>query len=517
MVLKSKSFIMRRLTLVFILLSGCIILHAQEKPLPAFIRDSLNSYIIQGMRNWDIPGLSIAIVKDGKVIFMKGYGVTTLGSKQPVNEQTIFMIGSNTKAFTATALCILQASGEVNLNDKVRKWMPGFRLRDTLATHEINIVDLLSHRLGFESYKGDFTYWSSNLTRQQVIQKMSLIEPAYSFRSGYGYCNAAYVTAGELIPAITGKNWEQTVREKIVRPLKMNRTLMLAKDFRNAENAASPHTMVDFKLATIPVVTIDNLAPAGSMSSSAEDLAKWLLAQLANGELDDKQILPAEALQNTRVASSIVFTDPRDNQETHFYLYGLGLFMSDRNGKIIYSHLGGVDGFLSTVMFVPEEKLGIVVLTNTDQNKFSQNLANEIVNAFFGLPYKGYSNKSLMLFKKGTIISKSTIDSLRKVVSLNYSPDLPLESFTGVYVNEVYGQIEIKLENRKLCIHFSNHPDLTAQLEHIKNNNFLCTYSNPIMGVVQLPFTVEQAAVKKMSLKVSDFIENTPYVFIKQH
>jgi len=191
--------------------------------------------------------------------------------------------------------------------------------------------------------------------------------------------------------------------------------------------------------------------------------------------------------------------------------------MSDRNGKIVYSHLGGIDGFLSTVMFVPEDKLGVVVLTNTDQNKFSQNLANEIVNAFFGLPYKGYSNKSLTQFKKTAIISKSKIDSLRKVVSLNYSPDLPLEAFTGVYVNEVYGQIEIKLENGKLRIHFSIHSDLTAQLEHIKNNNFLCTYSNPTMGIVQLPFVVEQAAVKKMSLKVSDFIENTPYEFMKQH
>ncbi len=507
---------MKKLALVFLLLSGCIIIHAQEKPLPAFIRDSLNSYITQGMHNWGIPGLSIAIVKDGKVVFIKGYGTTKLESEQPVNEQTLFMIGSNTKAFTATALSILQASGAVSLNDKVQKWMPGFRLRDTLATNEINIVDLLSHRLGFASYQGDFTYWSSNLTRQQVIQKMSLIEPAYSFRSGYGYCNAAYVTAGELIPAITGKNWEQTVRESILTPLKMDRTLMLAREFKNAENAASPHTIVDYKLAAIPVINIDNLAPAGSMSSSAEDMAKWLLAQLANGEIDGKQIIPDEALQATRNASSIVFTDTRDNQETHFYLYGLGLFISDRNGKIVYSHLGGIDGFLSTVMFAPEDKLGIVVLTNTDQNKFSQNLAKEIVNSFFGLPYRGYSNKSLTQFKKGTILSKSTIDSLRKVVSLNYSPDLPLEAFTGVYVNEVYGKIEIRLENRKLCIHFSNHPDLTAHLEHIKSNNFLCTYSNPIMGIVQIPFVVGQAEVKKMSLKVSDFIEDTPYEFVKQ-
>jgi CubicO group peptidase (beta-lactamase class C family) len=508
---------MKRIALVFTILLNGIFSNAQERPLPAFIADSLNSYITQGMHNWEIPGLSIAIVKDGKVIFIKGYGTTKLESKQLVNEQTLFMIGSNTKAFTATALSVLQASGAVSLADKVEKWMPGFRLRDTLATHEINIVDLLSHRLGFASYQGDFTYWSSNLNRLQVIQKMSLIEPAYSFRSGYGYCNAAYVTAGELIPAITGKSWEQTVRESILTPLKMDKTLMLAREFKNAENAASPHTMVDYKLKSIPIANIDNLAPAGSMSSNAEDMAKWLLVQLANGEIDGKQIIPAEALQTTRTASSIVFTDTRDNQETHFYLYGFGLFISDRNGKIVYSHLGGIDGFLSTVMFVPEDKLGIVVLTNTDQNKFSQNLANEVVNAFFGLPYKGYSNKSLAQYKKGNIISKSRIDSLRKVIDLNYSPDLPLETYTGTYENEVYGRIEIKLENRSLNIYFSNHPDLVGSLEHIRNNNFLCTYSNPIMGIVEVPFAINSGKVTELVLRVSDFVENTPYEFKKQN
>lgn len=508
---------MKRIALVFFILLNSSFSSAQKMQLPAFITDSLNNYITQGMLNWEIPGLSIAIVKDGKVIFIKGYGTRKLGDNQPVNEQTLFMIGSNTKAFTATALSILQASGAMSLTDKVQKWMPGFRLQDSLATREINIVDLLSHRLGLESYQGDFTYWSSNLTRQQVIQKLSLIEPAYSFRSGYGYCNAAYVTAGELIPAITGKSWEQTVRESILAPLKMDRTLILSREFENAENAASPHTMVDYKLTSIPIANIDNLAPAGSMSSNAVDMAKWLLAQLAGGEIEGKQLIPTEALQTTRTVSSIVFTDTRDNQETHFYLYGLGLFMSDRNGKILYSHLGGIDGFLSTVMFVPEDKLGVVVLTNTDQNKFSQNLTNEIVNAFFGLPYKGYSDKSLFQFKKGNIISKSRIDSLRNVINLNFSPDLPLETFTGMYENEVYGRIEIKLKNRELNIHFSNHPNLTGKLEHIKNNEFLCSYSNPIMGIVEVPFTIVSGKVTELVLRVSDFVEKTPYKFIKKN
>lgn len=508
---------MKRMAVFIIVILGCAITKAQEKPLPAFVADSLNGYIAQGMLNWRIPGMSVAIVKDGKVVYMKGFGVTKLGGTKAVNEHTLFMIGSNTKAFTATALAILQASGAVNLYDKVQKWMPAFRLRDSLATREINIVDLLSHRIGVASYQGDFTYWSSSLSRQQVIQKMSLIKPAIGFRAGYGYCNAAYVTAGELIPAISGKTWEQTVRENILAPLKMDRTLMLASEFKKAENVASPHTLVDFKLVTIPVIDIDNLAPAGSMSSTSADMAKWLIAQLANGETEGKPVLPVEALQATRNASSIVFTDARDHQDTHFYLYGLGWFINDRDGKMLYSHLGGIDGFLSTVMFVPEEKLGVIVLTNTDQNKFSQNIANEIVNSFLGMPYKGYSNKSLMQFNKDIAITKSIIDSLKKVIALNHKPDLPLQAFTGVYENELYGPIDIKSENNQLCIHFSNHPGLTGKLEHIKNNAFLCTYSNPVMGIVQIPFVIENEKVKELSLHVSDFVEQTPYAFKKQN
>ena len=168
-------------------------MNAQEKELPTFITDSLQNYIIQGMNDWQIPGMAVAIVKDDEIVFMKGFGVTQVNGKEPVDENTLFMIGSNTKAFTATALSVLNDAGVLNLNDKVQKWMPEFKLKDELAGKEVNIVDLLSHRIGFESFQGDFTYWSSNLTRAEVIQKMSLINAPYSFRTRWGYCNAAYV------------------------------------------------------------------------------------------------------------------------------------------------------------------------------------------------------------------------------------------------------------------------------------------------------------------------------------
>ncbi|HEY3371555.1 MAG TPA: serine hydrolase [Prolixibacteraceae bacterium] len=506
---------MKRLVFALTLALFCWTVNAQEKKLPVFITDSLNNYIVKGMNDWKIPGLAVAIVKDGKVVYINGFGTTRMGGPESVDENTLFMIGSNTKAFTSTTLSILQAAGKLNLNDKVKKWMPEFQLKDSLASHEINIIDLLSHRIGFETFQGDFTYWSSNLSRAEVIRKMRFIDAPYGFRTKWGYCNAAFLTAGELIPRITGKSWEQTVKDSILIPLKMNRTLMLANDLKKSTNVAQPYTIVDNQLIEIPIPQIDNLAPAASMSSSAKDMTSWLLAQLNEGKLNGQQLIPAMAIRNIRTPASIMGIDPRDHKFSHFRLYGLGLAIGDRDGKLMYSHTGAVDGFLSSVMFLPEEKLGIVVLTNTDQNNFFQNLTDEIRDAFLELPYQGFSYQSLEQFKKRNQLANDKMDTIKNMIKRHNKPALPINSYTGKYQNPVYGWIEIKLENDLLNIHFSNHPDLIGKLEHIQNDNYLCTYSNPTMGIVEIPFTIKDGVVTGLTLRVADFLEFTPYQFSK--
>lgn len=493
----------------------CFTVSAQEKSLPIFITDSLDTYIERGMKDWKIPGLSVAIVKGDSVVYLKGFGVTDIESNEPVNENTLFMIGSNTKAFTATALSILEESTEFKLTDKVHRWMPEFHLKDSVANTAVNIVDLLSHRIGFETFQGDFTYWASDLSRAEVIQKMSLIEAPYSFRTKWGYSNAAYVTAGELIPRIINRSWEETVKDSILLPLMMNRTLMLAEELENASNTAKPHTLIANDLVEIPVAKINNLAPAGSMSSSAKDMTQWLFAQLNNGKINGEQVISAKGVQTIRNPSSILGVDSRNNQETHFYLYGMGLMINDRDGKLVYSHTGGVDGFLSSVLFMPEEKLGIVVLTNTDQNNFFQNLTDEIQDAFLRLPYQNYSKKSLERLKEDKFAEVKLLDSLKNVIRLKNKPSLSLIKYAGHYSNDLYGTISIKLENNKLNIYFSNHPNLVGKLEHLQNDTFLCTYSIPIFGTTEIPFKVEKGKVSGVTLKVADFIEMTPYEFKK--
>lgn len=503
----------------FLLFLTCIIsiatVEAQERKLPVFITDSLDNYIKTAIADWNIPGAAVAVVKDGNVVFMKGYGVTEAGGKEPVDENTLFMIGSNTKAFTATALSILQESGQMSMNDKVIRWMPEFRLRDSLATADLRICDLLSHRIGFETFQGDFTYWTSNLTRAQIIGKMALIHAPYPIRTTWGYCNAAFVTAGELIPRITGRKWEEVVRDSILKPLQMDRTIIMSSEMKDVKNIAYPHTIIDNKIARVKYANLDNLAAAGSIVSSASDMSHWLLAQLAMGKYNNKQVIPSGALQTIRKPYSIITSDPADDRLSHFYLYGLGLSINDLNGEILYSHTGGVDGFLSCVMFMPEEQLGIVVLTNSDQNGLYNTLASEIRDSFLGLPFKNYSGRSLARFRMNQAESTRVLDSLRSIVALGNKPILPLSSFTGRYTNELYGDIFINIEKDQLVISFSNHPDMKAMLQYIDNNSFLCTYSNPEMGIVEMPFRLTDGKVSGLTLRVSDFVEFLPYEFQK--
>jgi len=503
---------MKRVLLWIILASIFMDAHAQT---PTFITDSLDQYIRRGITAWGIPGLAVAVVKEGSIVYAKGFGTTRVNGNTPVNEQTMFMIGSNTKAFTGLSLAMLQEAGKIRLSDKVTKWMPEFRLKDSLASREVNIIDLLSHRIGFETFQGDFTYWTSNLSRQEVIRRMGRIDPVYSFRSKWGYCNAAFLTAGELVPRITGISWEAMVRDSILTPLNMNQTLMLSDEMMKSDHAASPHTLVDGTLKEIPVPDINNLAPAASMSSNVTDMSKWLIANLNNGLVDGKQIIPARAFQSIRRPASIRNVDPRNKQETHFYLYGLGFEISDRDGKLVYSHTGAVDGFLSSLLFIPEENLGIVVLTNTDQNNLFLDLTYEIRDAFLGLPYKGFSDKSLKEFREYRHEADSRIDSLRNLVKLNNESSLPLKAYAGTYTNEVYGTVNITIENKELVAHFSNHPGLTATLEHIRQDTFLCTYSNPTFGIVEIPFEISGNKVLGLTLRVADFVEFTPYSFRK--
>ncbi len=491
--------------------------NAQENDLPVFVRDSLEKYVIREMAKWEIPGLAIAIVKNGKIQFMRGFGTTKVGGSQPINENTLFMIGSITKTFTSTAVALLHAERTLSLEDKVQKWIPEFTLKDPLASKETNISDLLSNRIGLGTFQGDFLFFNSDLSTEDLIQKIGLLDPQYGFRARYSYINAGFFTAGEVIRRVTGKKWEEIIKEKILSPLKMENTLTLSAEFVNTSNKATGYTLFNDTRTEIPVMRLDNFAPAASMSSCAKDMATWLLAHLNNGKIDGNQLISNAAIQAIRRPYTIIGMDTRNKQSTHFSLYGLGLHIKDRKGTIVYSHSGGVPGFASSWLMVPEENFGMIILTNTDYNLLCSSLENEILDALLDLPYQGYSDKSFAMLTQYRLTTKTYIDSLKKIVNLKNKPGLSLETFTGKYQNDLYGEIEIKLVNGTLHMSFMHHPHLTGKLEHIVNNTFLCTYSDISYGIVELPFNITIDKVQSFILKVSPNLEPTPYTFIKMN
>ena len=482
---------------------------------PAFITDSLDSYIKSGMKQWQIPGLAIAVVKDGNVVLSKGYGFKETGKPDRVDENTLFMIASNTKSFTATALAQLNFEKRLSLDDKVTQWFPDFKMYDACVTNEITVRDLLCHRMGLQTFQGDFLNWNSNLTRKELINRFNLHKPVYSFRSQYGYCNLGYVTAGEIIPLVTDTSWDNYLRYHYFQPLNMTRTSTTASAMAAEKNAAKPYTLVDGKLIIVPYANVDNLGAAASINSSVKDMSNWLLMQLDSGMFDGNRVVPFRVLQQTRTSHTIVNQLNPSFPSTHFSTYGLGWELEDYVGRKIIHHSGGADGFVTSTCIVPEENLGIVVLTNTDANWFYDGLRKQIIDAYFDQPYRNLSDLYYNRFSANQ--TKTTIDLLAQKALVAKKNKLPLDinAFVGDFKNTVYGNSKINNEDGKLVMHFEHHPTLTGLLQYMGNNEFLCTYSIPTYGVKVLPFKLADGKLQSIQVKVSDFVDYMEYEFVR--
>jgi len=487
---------------------------SQEQP--SFITDSLDSYVQQGMKDWNIPGLALAIVKDGKVVTMEGYGVRDVQSKEPVDENTLFMIASNSKLFTATALAQLEFDKKLSLDDKITKYFLNYRVYDTTTTQLVTIRDMLSHHLGTKTFQGDFTFWNSALTRQQIINKMRLLRPSQNFRQGYGYCNSCFLAAGEIIPIVSRKPWEVYVYDSIFQPLGMSNSHTLSYGMDQMPDAAKPYTNTfSENIVELPYDQIDNLAPAGSIVSCVKDISHWLLMQLDSGRYEGKQILPWAVLQRTRDMNTIINSRKSSSLPSHFVGYCLGLMVIDYNGKQVYWHTGGADGFVTNTCFVPEEKLGITILTNNDNQNFFELLRYQILDAYMKRPYVNKSKLQLGDFLKKHTQTLAKIDSLRARIKDN-KPTLPLNAYTGTYINELYGTITITTDNNDLKIKFNSHNNLFARVQYMDNDEWLITYNHPAFGIFPIKFKIRDNKVESVDLKVSDFIEFDPYTFTKE-
>jgi len=426
-----KKGIAISLFIALISASNCLFAQKEQKK----TLKALDEYYNKALTDWDVPGMAIAIVKDDSVIFAKGFGVREIGKPEKVDANTLFAIASNTKAFTAAALAILVDEGKIKWDDKVIKYLPWFQLYDPYVTANMTIRDLLSHRSGLATFSGDLVWFATNYSREEVIKRARFLKPVYGFRERFGYSNIMFLAAGEIVHAVTGQTWDDFVTEKIFKPLKMTRTNTTTKALVGLDNVAQCHTDFEGKLISIPYLNWDNIAPAGAINSSVNDISKWIKMQLNKGKYGATRIFSANrsremwspnTLQGVSSFSENLFPT------THFKAYAMGWGVFDYLGRKIVSHSGGYDGMISYTCLVPEEKLGFVILTNKNSSLYNP-LVYKTLDMFLGGNNTDWSAMMLENNKKQIEMDKkSRIEEEQNRVK-DSRPTLDLKEYAGLY------------------------------------------------------------------------------------
>jgi CubicO group peptidase (beta-lactamase class C family) len=330
--------------------------------------------------------------------------VRELGKNTPVDEHTLFAIASCSKAFTAAALAVLIDEGKIRWEDPVIRYLPELQLCDPWVTREMQVRDLLSHRSGLATFGGDLVWYWTKYDRKEVLRRIRYLKPVSSFRSQYGYQNIMFIAAGEIIPAVTGKTWDEFVRERFFIPLGMTTTITTHREIRTDGNVAAPHNEYQNKLRVIKHYENDNMAPAGGIISSIHELAQWMRLQLGQGTYQGRRIFSAAAsrmMWSPHIFQPISPQAQQRQPSTHFQAYGLGWGLRDYEGRKIVTHGGAIDGMTSRIMLVPEEKLGVMVVTNSESS-LSAVIAQKVVDIFLGAPERDWSGEFLKLREEGS-------------------------------------------------------------------------------------------------------------------
>jgi len=437
----------------------------------------LDEYYAKAQKEWGVPGMSVAIVKDGKVIFSKGYGVKEQGKTERPDDNTLYAIASNTKAFTGAIMGQLVDEGKIKWDDKVRKYLPYFELSDPWLSSEVTIKDLLSHRVGLGTFSGDLTWYRSNLSGEQIVRRLKYLKPDYDFRAGYGYSNVMFITAGEVIKAVTGKSFSENVKDRFFDPLGMSRSVTSTKDLEAKGNVASPHILADGKHQVMPWENWEHVASTGGILSSVADMSQWLIFQLNNGIWKGDTLLQPTTQNVTWTPHNAFQTNHTNPTRTgHFSGYTLGWFYSDYQGKFRLSHTGGYSGMLSAVTMLPDEKLGVVVLTNGMVPIYNA-LVNYTLDRFIKAPMRDWSAENLDRFKKSNQNDSRIPDRIKARVT-GTKPSVALDAYVGEYFAPSYGTIQVKNENGKLKISFEHTPDLSATLDHWHYDTWKMNWEN---------------------------------------
>jgi len=453
----------------------------------------LDADMTRALRTFHVPGAAIAIVKDGKVLVAKGYGVRRMGERARVDGHTLFQIASNTKAFTAACLALLVDSGAINWDDPVTKYLPDFQLADPWVTREFTIRDLLTHRSGLGLGAGDLLWLHSTYDRREIIRRMRAAPRASSFRSAYAYDNVLYAAAGEIIPAVTGKTWEAFVRARILDRLGMTDARTGIADLRTGDTLATPHAVSDETLRTVPLDTVDNIGPAAAIIASASDLSKWILVQLDSGRTGRGALwTPARAQEMWSAVTVMPIPDPDPplaSLRPNFLAYALGWRLRDYRGRKLVWHTGGLAGMTSRVTLVPDARLGIAVLTNGESD-LDEALTFQLLDYFLGAPSTDWTAAFHAAAQAEADSADASLAAMRRARDSTTHPSLPLARYAGPYTDALYGDASITLEGGTLVLRFSHSPAFVGDLVHWQYDTFRTRWRTPNLADAFVTFTL---------------------------
>ena len=459
-----------------------VALHAQKAARPAGERApdmaAFDRYVAKAARDWKVPGLAIAVVKDDSLVFARGYGVIELGKPAPVDEHTRFAIGSTTKAMTVAALAMLADEGKLTFDDRVIDHLPDFRLYDPYVTRELTIRDLLTHRTGLP---GTDVLWAfDSYSPEEIIRRVRYVKPASSFRSHWEYQNVMYAVAGAIVEQASGMSWEDFLRKRILTPLGMTETIPMVAELRGKPNVAVPHAELSDSVKVVPVRTTDPIAPAGSVWSSVHDMSIWMRFVLDSGRVGKKRLIEPETFREI-VAPEI--RAPSDEYpatrlaQPHFFTYALGWFVEDYQGETVWMHTGSIDGMSAIIGLLPGERVGVYVLANLDHAELRHALMYRVFDMYEGNAPRDWSAELHTLYG-GLEKQASEAEAKRaRERAKNTHPSLPLRSYVGSYTDSTYGKVYITLDGGTLGFRFVKGD--VQPLEHLEYESFQAKASSP--------------------------------------
>lgn len=442
----------RLIPLSFILLFSVFVTAQRSKIEPDKRLSGLDTALEKLLKDWNVAGFAVAIVEKNKIVYSKGFGYRDYAAKKPVTPNTLFAIGSCTKAFTAALLGMLEKDGKLSLDKKATEYLPALHFFNNDMDEKITVRDMMTHRTGLPRHDYSW-YLFPTASRDSLLQRIQYQEPNTGIRAAWQYNNFMFLTQGMVTEKITGKSWEENIKEKIFSPLGMSRSNLSVKNMENDDDASLGYSLKkDSSIKKLDYFNIDGMGPAGSINSSVTEMANWVITWINNGKFNGKEILPEPYVTEAVSAQMAIggALPEKENPDIYFSNYGLAWFLSSYRGHYRVEHGGNIDGFSASTSFFPSDSIGIIVLTNQNASPVPSAARNLIADRMLKLPYKNWSNDYKMVVAKSALREKEAQKTKTSNRIAGTKPSHPLKDYEGVFNNAGYGNLEIYKRNDSL-------------------------------------------------------------------